>query len=125
MNVSACSSVLALLLYGTLFSWDWLQVLCDIFYTYIWWYLHQDISRSSFKSCKWQGGATMDWTGLSSSSHICFIELRSGEFGDQTLELFAMFFKVFLKISQSLLKEATAVRKYHYHEGMYLVCNSV
>ena len=42
-----------------------------------------DISSRSFKSCRVQGGASMDWTCLSSTSHRCSIGLRSEEFGGQ------------------------------------------
>ncbi|KAF7651609.1 hypothetical protein LDENG_00107270 [Lucifuga dentata] len=52
-----------------------LKVSCSIW--------HQDVSSRSFKSCKLRGGASMDWTCLSSTSHRRSIRLRSGEFGGQ------------------------------------------
>ena len=52
-----------------------LKVCCGIW--------HQDVSSRSFKSCKLQGGASVDLTFLSSTSHRCLIGLRSGEFGGQ------------------------------------------
>ena len=52
-----------------------LKVCCGIW--------HQDVSSRSFKSCMLQGGASMDWICLSSTSHRCSIGLRSGEFGGQ------------------------------------------
>ena len=44
---------------------------------------HQDVSSRFFKSSKLQGGASVDQTCLSSTSHRSSIRLRSGEFGGQ------------------------------------------
>ncbi len=42
----------------------------------------QDFSSISFRSCKLWSGASIDWTCLFSTSHRCFIGLRSGEYGE-------------------------------------------
>ena len=52
-----------------------LKVCCGIW--------HQDVSSRSFKSCKLRGGASVDWTCLTCTSHRCSIGLRSGKFGGQ------------------------------------------
>ena len=67
-----------------------LKVCCGIW--------HQDVSSRSFKSCKLQGGASMDQTCLSSTSHRCMIGLRSGEFGGKvnTSPLVVVLLKPFL-----------------------------
>ena len=52
-----------------------LKVCCGIW--------HQDVGSRSFRSCKLWGGASMDWTCLSNTSHRSSTGLRSGEFGGQ------------------------------------------
>ncbi|KAF7656706.1 hypothetical protein LDENG_00037350 [Lucifuga dentata] len=91
---------------------------------------HQDVNSRFFKSCKFGGGASMDQTCFSSTSHRCSIGLTLGEFGGQ-VELFVMFLKPFLNNFCSvaghviLLKEAAAIREYRCHEGVDLVSNNV
>ena len=92
--------------------------------------LHQDVSNLSFKSCKLWGGASTDWTGLSSTSHRWSIGLRSGEFGgpSQHLKLIVWLLKRSWNISALwliiLLKEATAIWEYPFHERVFMVCST-
>lgn len=60
---------------------------------------HQDFSTGYFKFCKLQGGISMDWTCLFSSSHRCCIELRSGEYRKVAAFLMLKHFSCFYHIN--------------------------
>ena len=61
----------------------------------------------------------MDWTCLSSTSHRCLNGLTSGEHLKPFLNQFS-----FVAWRIILLKEATVIKKFHFHERVYMVCNN-
>lgn len=68
----------------------------------------------------------MDWICLYKAFHTCAIRLISEEFGGQDQHL-EPFMNNICSVTGCiiLLKEDTAIREYHWHEGMYLVYNNV
>ncbi|XP_067281495.1 single-strand DNA endonuclease ASTE1 isoform X2 [Pseudorasbora parva] len=92
----------------------------------------QDVSSRSFKFCRLRGGAIVDHTFWSNTSHRCSVGLRSGEKARATPQILH-------HIPQTIHEKCVqcsrmhypaergypCTREHHCHEGVYLVCISV
>ena len=89
------------------------------------WYLAPRCRSRPFKSCKVRGGASMHIPQMLDWTEIWGIWRPS-----QHLKLVVVLLKPFLNhccfVARSiiLLKEATAIREYRFHERVHVVCNN-